>query len=570
MSLNKGSVFGILFGLVFLGIGVGAGYFSSRTLMQAEAMRAWRETPARVVTCDLIVSHGSKGGNSYRTSAQYQYEVNGVRYTGDRVSLHSGSDNIGSFHQRLYAELRRRMDRKEPTTCWVNPQNPADAILVRKPRPEMLIFMQLFVLGFGAAGLAVVMSGLAGLTQAAAGAETAAGQGQIRMRGASVHRVAGALALGWNGYVGWFLWKAFLVMAPEALPWYLWLLAATGVVPAVIAGYLIGRFRKFGISVFEMSPLPGVLGGPVAGTIRIPAKVETEAGFELVLQCIHQYTTGSGKQSSTHRDVLWEDSRHIDGSLSYGDETMLPVRFAAPYEKPATDVAGGRNGYYWRLNVTAAAPGIDYKAVFDVPVRRTPQSAPAFVPQQMPDPMAGQERVEDVVKRSSLRLEPHSGGGFELIFPAGRTLSSCLFLVVFAVAWSGVCYVLWAVAKTPVFMAAIFTLVDVLLVAILLDALLVSRGIVVDRLRRECVVWWRIPGMSRRERCVPFASVMDARGERSGQSGNTMYYRVVLLINGGMPVTVGSGLTMWNDAEDIAKLVAAGVKPVFELDGFRV
>ncbi len=570
MSLNKGAFFVILFGMLFLGVGLGAGFLSARTLVRAEAMRTWRETPAAVVTCDLNVSRGSKGGSTYNVSAQYQYDAAGVRYTGNRVSLHSGSDNVGRFHQRVYADLKRCQDRKEMTTCWVNPQNPADAILIRKPRPEMLIFMQLFVLAFGGAGLAVVMAGIAGLLQPAEGAESSVGQGQIRMRGASAHRVAGVLALAWNGYVAWFLWTVYRVTAPELMPWYLWLLAATGVIPAVVAGYLIGRFRKFGVSVFEMSPLPGVLGGPVAGTIRIPAKVETADGFDLALQCIHQYTTGSGKSSSTHRDVLWEDARHIDGSLSYGDETMLPVRFAVPYDRPATTVAGGGPGYYWRLNVTAAAPGIDYKAVFDVPVRHTPQSSATFVPQQTPDPTAGQERVEAVVARAALRWEPRADGGFELIFPAARAWAANLFLVLFMAGWSGLCYVLWAVVRAPIMISAVFTLVDGVLVMILLDAFLVSRGIIVDRARRECVVWWRMAAFRRRERRIPFSAVMDARSERSGQSGSTVYYRVVLVTEKGSPVTAGSGMKMWNDAEDLAKLLAASVRPGFELQGFRV
>ena len=570
MSLNKGGFVLILFGTVFLSVGVVIGTISLSTLSQAKAMRTWQEKPAKVVACELKVSHGSKGGANYQAKATYQYVVNGVRYTCDRVSLHSGSDNIGSFQQRVYSELKGRMDRKQTTPCWVNPQNAADAILIRKPRPEMLIFMQLFVLVFGGIGLSIVLAGLTMLLNPAVSAEPSTGQGQIRMRGASAHRVAGVLALAWNVYVGVFLWKTCQVMAPEILPWYLWLLAFSGVTPAVIAGYLIGRFRKFGVSVFEMSPMPGVLGGPVSGSIRIPAKVETEAGFEMALQCIHQYTTGSGKNSSTHRDVIWEDSRHIDGSLSYGEETMLPVRFDVPYEKPSTTVAGGNNGYYWRLNVTAAAPGIDYKAVFDVPVRRTPQSSPTFVSQGMPDPAAGQEDVQDVAARSSLRLKPCSGGGFELSFPAARAWLAGLILALVTVAWSGACYVLWAVAKAPLLFVGIFTLFDVLLVIALLNAFLVSRGIIVDRAYRECVVWWRLLGFPRRERRIPLGAIMDVRSERSGQSGNTVYYRVVLVTNGGSPVTVGSGMKMWNDAEKMARLLLAATKPDFNLEGFRV
>jgi hypothetical protein len=95
----------------------------------------------------------------------------------------------------------------------------------------------------------------------------------------------------------------------------------------------------------------------------------------------------------------------------------------------------------------------------------------------------------------------------------------------------------------------------------LLNVLLVSRGIVVDRVSRACVVWWRVAGFTRQERRIPFDAVLDIRSERSGQSGNTMYYRVVLVTNGGSPATVGSGIKMWNDAEAVAKLLLASVKP---------
>ena len=313
-------------------------------------------------------TRGSKGGCTYRVSATYRYMVDGVAYTADRVSLHSGSDSIGNFHQRTYCELKRRQDKREDISCWVNPENPADAILIRKPRLEMLLFTQLFVLSLGSVGLGIVTTGLSRLAEPSA--EALSMQGRIRMRGTSSHRAAGAIALVWNGYVAWLLWRAYVVMAPEPLPWWLWLAAPTGLVPAVIAGYLIGRFRKFGVSVFEMTPIPGVIGEPLTGTIRVPAQVETDAGFDVKLTCVHQYTTGSGKHSSTHRDVRWEQTLHIDGGgQTFGEETILPVRFSPPHGLPATTAAGGNNGYYWQLGAKCAAPGIDYKAIFDVPMR---------------------------------------------------------------------------------------------------------------------------------------------------------------------------------------------------------
>lgn len=564
MANRGGAFFLMLFGAIFLAVGGVMGFLSLRTLDRAQAMKRWKETPARVVSCDLQRNRGSKGGYTYCAKATYRYAVNGVAYTADRVSLHTGSDNIGDFHQQTHNRLKRCLDKNEETVCWVDPDNPAEAVLIRKPRLEMLIFMQLFVLAFGGAGLGIVLAGLARLLQPSAPAAETAGQGQIRMRGASSYRVAGALALAWNGYTGWFLWRAFSVMAPEPLPWWLWLMALTGAIPAVVAGYLIGRFRKFGMSVFEMSPMPGVLGGPVNGMIRIPAKVETEAGFDLTLQCIHQYTTRSGKNSTTHHDVLWEDAHHIDGGgYSYGEETMLPVRFSAPYGSPATTVAGGSNGYYWQLKAAAAAPGIDYLAVFDVPVRHTPQSAEPRAEAEAPEAARRAEPVGEVVARERLRLAPRSDGGFELTFPAGRQWGTALSLTLFMSVWTAACVAMWASASAPVLMAVVFSAFDVLLLLFVFSLVFVSRGVVVDRARRECVVWWRLAGLPRRERRVPFEEILDAASERAGQSGNQLYYRIVLSLQGGSPVTVGSGLRMWTNAERLAELIRASIKPAF-------
>ncbi len=355
----------ILFGLVFLCIGAGFGFFMVRTLLRAEAMLAWRETPAEVLACDLKVSHGSKGGSTYQVMASYRYEVEGRRYTGERVTLHSGSDNVGSFHHKLYAALEDCKRRRRPTTCWVNPDDPSEAILVRTIRPDLIAFFTIFVLAFGGSGFGVMVGGLCALTAAAPDDA----RGRIRMRGAVAHRVFVAVALVLNGYIGWTLWLQCRVLPPEQRPWYLWLPAAVGVLAALLAGYRLARFRKFGVSVLELSPLPGVIGGPVSGTVHVPAKLEAEDGAELKLECVRQVTTGSGKQRHTRCDVLWSDQKRVPASPGGERATWLSVRFTTPGEMPATTAAGGSDGVWWRLTASARAPGIDYKAVFDVPVK---------------------------------------------------------------------------------------------------------------------------------------------------------------------------------------------------------
>jgi hypothetical protein len=366
MSSRKQSYFLIPFGLIFFGVGAAFGCFSVRTLLRAEAMLVWRETPATVLTCSLDVSRGSKGGSTYRVSASYRYEADGRSYTSDRVMLHSGSDNVGRFHHRLHATLESCKRNNQPTTCWVNPADPTEAILIRAIRPELVVLFHLFVLVFGGAGLGVLIYGLSLLTAGQTGRD-----GRIPMRCPYAHRGLLAAALAVNGYVGWTLWLEWRVLSPDLLPWYAWLPAVAGALLAIIAGHRWARFRRFGVSVLALSSATVVTGGPLSGTLRIPAKRPFNADVELKLTCVRQYTTGSGKHRSTNRDVLWQDETCAPTHASGAFETPVPVRFALPADQPATTADGGCDGVYWQLTASARLPGVDYKAVFDIPVRKT-------------------------------------------------------------------------------------------------------------------------------------------------------------------------------------------------------
>jgi len=555
MPQAQGAKFLIPFGSLFLAVGIVVGVVSVRTLLRAEAMLTWREAQATVLTCTLNRENSSDGA-TYRVGATYTYEAGGKRCTGDRVSLHSGADNIGTFHQRTYAELDACRTRNVPTRCWFNPARPEESVLIRKPRTEMIILFQLFTLAFGGAGLAIVLTGAFLLLQRA---RVAADDGLIRMRGTATHRVMAAIALLWNVYAGWLLWALWRVLDPEPVPWYLWTLAGAGALLAAAAGYLLQRFRKFGISEFALSPAPGVVGGPVTGMIRIPAKVEAAEGFELRLQCFHRYTARSGGKSSTRTDTHWADERHAVTAYSYGDDTQVPVRFAVPFNQPETSTRDGGDSYFWRLTASASAPGIDYRAVFDVPVRRTAQSLPDYSAALTPDAAAQPGKAEDAIRRLSLRMERKAEGGLELIFPAARAKGMLFFLSVFMAVWTGICYALWFVVKAPLLFPVLFTFFDLFLCLSVCDMLLVTRGIVLDRTRRQSLLWLRLFGITVREQMIPFDEILAFQCERSGESGNTVYFRITLMPQGGRPLTVGNTLKSWNDAEQVVQLLTDGV-----------
>ena len=96
----------MLFALPFAAVGVGAFVWSAWTLLDWREAAGWLPTSARIVTVELEEHSDDDGGSTYETTATYRYSYAGTTYTGSRVAIDTGADNIGGFQQRLYSELR--------------------------------------------------------------------------------------------------------------------------------------------------------------------------------------------------------------------------------------------------------------------------------------------------------------------------------------------------------------------------------------------------------------------------------------------------------------------------------
>ena len=120
--------------------------------------------------------------------------------------------------------------------------------------------------------------------------------------------------------------------------------------------------------------MPVWTGAALEGQIEtgIAAKAAPPDGFVIRLKCIHRYkrTTGSGDRRRTkhHRDTLWQAEATADGrNTARHPGLVVPVHFELPPDKPASSLGGG-DGILWELEVTAAVPGLDYAATFELPV----------------------------------------------------------------------------------------------------------------------------------------------------------------------------------------------------------
>ena len=88
--------------------------------------------------------------------ATYSYEWQGKRYVGDRAGTFvlGGSSEVDDWDDRMDALLTAAVERKQPITAWVNPENPAESMIDREIRWKLLLVFVPFAIGFGGAGLA--------------------------------------------------------------------------------------------------------------------------------------------------------------------------------------------------------------------------------------------------------------------------------------------------------------------------------------------------------------------------------------------------------------------------------
>ena len=388
---QHGPLFLILFALPFLGGGLFTIGLTVRTLERASTMAHWPEAPATIIETELQENHGDS--TTYQVKARYRYEVDGLAHEGTRVGLHRGSDNIGSWHQDRYRELRAAQSDGQPVTCRINPADPTDAILYPEARTSMLLFYSLFGVIFGGVGVGAIWGSIYQRRKQRAAAEAPPDTPWVRRKDwaeglvrASNHKQViffTGFAVFWN-LVSWpaLLANSRTIFAQGGLALLVLLFPVIGLGLAAWAVREILVMRRYGKAVFQMATVPGVLGGRLAGLIRLPESARPEDGFVVSIACERTYS--SGKHS--HTETRWKDERRLDAETVPTDDhgQALPVLFALPYELPESEAWFNRGRVNWRLRVKARQPGVDVDLLFDVPVFKTPASRPGFVLDEKP------------------------------------------------------------------------------------------------------------------------------------------------------------------------------------------
>ena len=330
----------VLFALPFAGAGLFVGFLALKMLWLWVDVRDWYQVPTEILEVHLTVSDG-EDGDTYKVEARYRYEFDGQIYEGDRVGLSFGSDNIGSYHQDKYDELRGYRSRDETFWCYVDPEAPTDSILYREMRWGLFALLLALSLIFAGAGIGLIVGGIWAVGRVEKDEQRSAlnpdrpwlwkeewAEGRIEATGKAQFVLPCIMAIFWN-----LISTPLLFLLPEEILEKKNHLAALGLVfPLVGVGLLIWagrsmiRWRKFGDSVFEMSTFPGVIGGPLTGRILTSVDLEPADGFHIGLSSINKVTSGSGDSRSTSERILWQDERHILHEAAAYDPTRSEIR----------------------------------------------------------------------------------------------------------------------------------------------------------------------------------------------------------------------------------------------------
>jgi hypothetical protein len=465
----------VLFALPFAAVGIGMTCWLTWIAIQHSAVQTWVEVPTTIKTVELKEKRGNKGKTTYQAAATYTYEFNGNPYNGDRVSLQGGSDNFGSFQRRAYDELKRHHDSRQPFRAYVNPDDPAESILYRHLRWELMAFFSIFATVFGAAGLGMMAGALVSARRTAstpdapenepwkARADWASGRILDAGGAAVVVPVLAVVAIWWWIASAPLSTKLIGLLRTAESPWRWVTLSfpAVGALLLIALLYQIVRRRKYGESVLQLAATPGVVGGQLAGMVQIPRQIHADGGFRLKLSCMERVLK---RDNESHEEAIWQDEQIVaepivDPALG---TTALPFMFAIPFEAQETSLSGTKRCIAWLLHVTANVPGVNYNARFEVPVFKTPESRGDFKPdeQLLADYVAAPPR-DLVLRGAGIVKEPLPGEGVRLVFPALRNWKSALFVTVFLAFWSAA---IWAMIqfRVPIIFPIVFGLIDLL------------------------------------------------------------------------------------------------------------
>ena len=547
----------MLFGLPFLlaGLFITGIYFNG--YIRWMDTQSWVETPCIIETAELRRNQSSDG-TTYEAKATFRYSWEGVNYQGNRVSLSRGSDNIGSFQQDAYRELSRFQSSREPFRCFVNPENPAEAVLYRDLRWQSQAFFAIFALTFPCVGAGLVIGGFIwSLHQRKIKRRKKQhpeepwlwkfplADGMLRAKQPPVDLYAGLYTV-WSAMViAPLLWTSWSIGAFENnIGWLLAIFPTLWLVPAGITVYFLRRRLATGKVFFSPQSIPIAPGSTLSGHILLSKSLSPRLTPRITLTCERTTTSRSGKNTNTTSETLWKHSESLATSSMSRDIRgfRMPVEITIPIDAPTSDSSDDLDAsadldvrHRWRL--TLNVPGTPVHAIFEIPVFHAEDSSQA--PSSHTGARAPVMMVDSAVASLAEDLTGYriqatfdANGIPQMIYsPPSRRRSLVIFLFFFNVIWTGIAYFLIkqrVPSSIPMIFPVVWTASAAAIWVSIVYSLTHARKVILGQSRIDII---NIYGPIQKQKSFLKQNLSGFDSSSNMRSGSTSYYRVYAITN---------------------------------------
>ncbi|MBN1590665.1 MAG: DUF3592 domain-containing protein, partial [Pirellulales bacterium] len=155
----------LLVGIPFTIIGCFLLFVAIGMMVHQLRTRDWVEVPATVRQVELLHIPGPQHSILSRVACTYTYTFAGRGYEGNRAGLvanecspFSDTTSVNPWYEAMYRRLKLAQLQNQTVPCFVNPDNPAKAVLDRDVCFMVLIPTLIFASAMGGVGLGVVLS----------------------------------------------------------------------------------------------------------------------------------------------------------------------------------------------------------------------------------------------------------------------------------------------------------------------------------------------------------------------------------------------------------------------------
>jgi len=470
---TKRSWIAIIFGLVFFLAGLGFLFFLViPDIHDGWRMQSWHSTQATLISAKLQRNR-SDDSDTFKAVAKYQYTVNNISYTNNRVAIAKDSDNIGDFQETIGNKLLHYLQTNRSITIWYNPANPAESIINRTIRWGLLAFKMIFVVVFGGFGFALMYFSLKG-KKVNQSKETLLKPWLTRSewKNSEIKSNAktGMIAL-WFITVFWnsISFPITITSIPEILEKEEYVGLLILLFPVIGLGLLYWsikltlQWRRFGVTLLTLDPYPGSIDGQVGGSIKVNTKYNSSHIYKVTLSCIYSYESGSGKNRSRKEKVKWQDEGHAKVKPMM-NHINVEFCFDVPNDLPISQ-EHSKNYHLWRLTIESEMEGVDLNRNFEIPVYNTRQTSSHInfkSPEYFPT---------GIIKTTAEDLLPLISQNYstkELYYSMLRNPITSFSGLIFGGIFSGVGLFLWNKAISEGFMlyvmSSIFTTIGLIIV----------------------------------------------------------------------------------------------------------